>query len=451
MDNQKSGVVRWIVLSMMIAAVALIAGCDKDEDNTPDPQPPQVAEYGSEAAQEWMGVLLDRVKTESLNPPFASRIIGYTGVTMYECCVDGMPNNISLTGQLTDLGGLPSAQTNVEYHWPAVVNAATSSVLLNLFAAKPASVTAINDKRATLHTQYAATVSDNVLNRSEAYGEAVATAINAWIAGDNYAVAITNCTNYQPSGMPGRWEPTYPDYAPALLPCWGEMRHFLSTNISSECEPGPPPTFSLEEGTTFRAEMDECYYSCSNASDEEEMIANFWADNPGATFTPPGHWVSILKQLAEDHNYDLAKVVETLAGLGVSQADAFTLCWATKYQYDLIRPITLYRELYDPEWNSIVGTPNFPEYTSGHSVQSGAASTVLEYFLGDVSFDDRTHTNNTVPLAPRHFDNFREAADEAGISRLYGGIHFRAAIDNGLAQGRCIGGYVVALQFRANS
>ena len=396
-----------------------------------------------------MGLLLDRVQAESLNPPFASRIIGYTGVTMYESCLGGMPNNISLTGQLTDLGGLPAAQANTEYDWPAVVNSAASAVLLNLFAAKPNSVDAINAKRDELHAQYAATVDAEVLTRSENYGASVATAVIAWIAGDNYSVASTNCTNYEPTGLAGHWEPTPPAFAPALLPCWGEMRHFLMDDISTECEPGPPPAFSLEEGTQFRAEVDECYNACVNGTDDMVAIANFWADNPGATATPPGHWVSILKQVSAANSYDLAKVVEALARLGISQADAFTVCWESKYEYDLIRPVTCVRMMGNADWLPPVSTPPFPEYTSGHSVQSGAASYVLQDFLGVVAFTDHTHDDMGLPA--RSFVDFSTAADEAGISRLYGGIHFRAAIDNGLAQGRCVGEKVAALQFRANS
>lgn len=456
MQSWKTRMTRWIIFSTMIVAVGLFAGCEKDDDD--DNQQPtysQTADFNSDVAQEWMGVLLDRIKAEGLNPPFASRMIGYTGVTMYESCVDGMPNNISLTGQLTDLSGLPSAQSNTEYHWPSVVNSATAAVLTSLFVGKDASIQAIAAKKAELHTEYAAAVDADVLTRSEAYGDAVATAVIAWIAGDNYAVAITNCSGYAPSGLPGRWAMTPRNNGqpplPALLPCWGEMRHFLMADISTDCDPGACPPYSTEVGSAFRTEIDECYNSCVNATSEMTAIAFFWSDDPTATFTPPGHWVAILKQLAADHDYDLAKVAEAFAGLGVSQADAFTACWETKYEYDLLRPITVIRELYAADWFPPLNTPNFPEYTSGHSVQSGAASTVLEYFLGDVSYDDHTHENDLTPRPARHFDTFEEAANEAGISRMYGGIHFRSAIDNGLEQGRCIGDKVVALQFRANS
>lgn len=451
MKSLKTGVSRWIIFSTFVVVVALFVGCKKDEDDPPAPTYSETADFNSDVAQQWMELLLDRVKADSLNPPRASRVIAYTGVTMYESCVDGMPNNISLTGQLTDLAGLPSTIANTEYHWPSVVNAATADVLTNLFAGRAATLEQFSDKKAALHTLYASTIDAEVISRSEAYGEAVADAIIAWIATDNYSVAITNCNGYAPSGLPGRWEPTPPQNLPALFPCWGQMRHFLMDNISVDCAPGAHPTYDTTAASVFRAEIDECYNACLNATAEDSAIAFFWADNPVATFTPPGHWVAILQQLAGDHNYDLAKVVEVFAGVGISQGDAFTACWESKYQYDLVRPVTVMRQLYSPTWNSMIGTPNFPEYTSGHSVQSGAASAVMFYFLGNVPFDDETHLNDATPRPARHFDTFAEAADEAGISRLLGGIHFRAAIDNGLAQGRCIGARVTALQFRANS
>ena len=110
-----------------------------------------------------------------------------------------------------------------------------------------------------------------------------------------------------------------------------------------------------------------------------------------------------------------------------------------------MRPLTYIRRVIDPKWETLINTPPFPEYTSGHSVASAAAAVVLTSALGDnFAFDDDTGKGDG--LEPRKFASFWEAANQAGISRLYGGIHFRAAIENGLAQGRCIGAFTVALK-----
>jgi hypothetical protein len=161
--------------------------------------------------------------------------------------------------------------------------------------------------------------------------------------------------------------------------------------------------------------------------------------------TPPGHWISIGMQVLDKDHGGLEKSVDVLARLGIAEADAFIGCWQTKYEFDTVRPITYIHKLIDPKWETVVNTPPFPEYPSGHSTQSAAAATVLTTIFGDSdAFDDATDEADT--LKPRHYANFWAAANEAGISRLYAGIHYRAAIDNGLSQGRCIGAYAVALK-----
>jgi membrane-associated phospholipid phosphatase len=143
----------------------------------------------------------------------------------------------------------------------------------------------------------------------------------------------------------------------------------------------------------------------------------------------------------------LVEQVDLQARLGIALADAFIGCWNAKFDYDLLRPVTYIRATMDPKWEPILITPPFPEYPSGHSTQSGAAAEVLTAFFGeDFAFEDATHLDDG--LKPRQFSSFRAAAQEAGMSRLYGGIHFRSAIDQGLEQGRCIGRHVVALQTR---
>ena len=138
---------------------------------------------------------------------------------------------------------------------------------------------------------------------------------------------------------------------------------------------------------------------------------------------------------------------EVLARLGIAMADGFIGCWQVKYEYDAIRPLTYIRKVFDPKWESLLNTPPFPEYPSGHSVQSAAAATVLTAYFGeDFAFEDASPTDDGLPA--RSFPSFWAAAEEAGLSRLYGGIHFRAAIEQGLAQGRCIGAFAAALHTR---
>ena len=184
-----------------------------------------------------------------------------------------------------------------------------------------------------------------------------------------------------------------------------------------------------------------------NRTRDQTAIARFWSDDAMLSVTPPGHWISIALLVMDTQAADIGRRTEVLAVLGVAVADAFIGCWNQKYRYDVIRPVTYIRKVIDPTWEPLLNTPPFPEYPSGHSTQSAAAAVVLTALFGPaVAFEDNTGAADG--LAPRSFPSFWAAAEEAGMSRLYGGIHYPIAIENGLAQGRCIGAYAAALQTR---
>jgi membrane-associated phospholipid phosphatase len=192
------------------------------------------------------------------------------------------------------------------------------------------------------------------------------------------------------------------------------------------------------------------YLQSKANTDQHERIARFWTDNPGS-FTPPfgtptglpsGHWMLLAQQGLALRQAELALAVETYAMTGVALHDAFLNCWTWKYRYDLLRPITYVRRYIDPEWTSLINTPQFPEHTSGHSVASPAAAAVLTAQLGTFSFTD--HSHDVRGHAPRTFSSFSSAAAEAAQSRLYGGIHYPHAIAAGYEQGDQVGALVLA-------
>jgi hypothetical protein len=194
----------------------------------------------------------------------------------------------------------------------------------------------------------------------------------------------------------------------------------------------------------------EVYRTVNGLDADQLAIARFWSDDPGLTATPSGHSVSILTQALRVDDKSLAFASASYARLGIAMSDAFISCWSTKYQFNVVRPITCIRQAIDPEWGDPAGanplpltTPPFPEYTSGHSVQSAAAAVILTELFGPRSFIDTTHEARG--LGARHFPSFEAAAQEAAISRLYGGIHFRSAIEQGLVQGRYVGSRALAL------
>jgi hypothetical protein len=275
---------------------------------------------------------------------------------------------------------------------------------------------------------------EDVIERSVGHGQAIGAAILAWAATDGYAV-YNNCA-YTPPVGPGLWVPTPPGFAAPLQPCWGQIRTFaLATG--DEFEPPPPPAYSEDPASPFYLEAKEVYDTDLALTQEQIDIANYWADGPTMTGTPPGHWIRIVANLCADHEESLDVAAEALARTGIAVHDAFVSCWDCKYVFNLLRPVTYIQALIDDEWSSLITTPNFPEYTSGHSAQSGAASFVLTDLFGAMPFTDRTHDDRG--FARRSFASFRDAATEAAISRLYGGIHFRSAIDLGVDQGEDIG------------
>ena len=191
-------------------------------------------------------------------------------------------------------------------------------------------------------------------------------------------------------------------------------------------------------------------YRISNqATPEQRQFALYWADDPGKTPTPAGHWVSIVSDLLKARKASLADAAQTMVRLNLAMADAFIAAWSTKYTLNVLRPVTYVQLVLDSNWvPTLMDTPPFPEYPSGHSVQSSAAAAVLAQAFGaDTAFTDNTH--NDRGWGPRNFKSFQAAADEAARSRLYAGIHFNFGVAGGQTQGRCVATRVLALKFRA--
>ena len=407
--------------------------------------PASVAQWGRPPARQdagvavaWFDLLYDLIRDARLSPPVASRAIGYAGVTLYEALIPGMPRHLSLAGQLNEFEGVPELDRHGRPHWPSTANAALAQILRNLFAAAPADLRGrIDALEAGIAGTLQAGAPARVIAMSVARGRVVAGAVAGWAAEDGFA-ELNNCPFTPPTG-PGLWEPTLPAFAAALQPCWGEMRPFVLED-GSECAPPAHPAFSIEPGSDFHNEGLEVYETTAHLTPEQTAIARFWADNPGQTGTPPGHWISITGQIATANKLSLETAAEAYARVGLAVADSFISCWDAKFVHNLLRPITYINDVIDPAWLPLLPTPPFPEYTSGHSVQSGAAATVLTDLLGARAFNDDTHAG----LFPaRSFPSFEAAAREAAISRLYGGIHYRAAIDVGVEQGECVGGTIL--------
>ena len=386
-----------------------------------------VDDFPSTIATDWFELLYDVVRTEKTTPPPASRNYALTAVALYEAIVPGTRDNRSLVGQLNDLTVLPQADKQ-KLHWPTVANSVLARTIRGLYPSlSQASTEAIDELEADIASQQQATVPPPVYERSVEQARAVADAILNWAASDGFAT-YNNCA-YAPAEVTGAWQPTPPTFNPnPLQPCWGLIRPMVLTS-GQECAPAGPPAFSTDPSSDFYGAAREVYDTNLHLTDEQKAIANHWADNPGVSGTPPGHWIAIVSQIAELDGLSLGAAAEAYVRVGLAVNDAFIVCWNAKYLYNLQRPVTYVNDHIDATWSPYLVTPVFPTYISGHSTQSSAAARVLTDMFGIKSFTDQA----------RSFDSFDSAAAEAALSRLYAGIHFSFDNDDGITSGRCVG------------
>ena len=279
-----------------------------------------------------------------------------------------------------------------------------------------------------------------------------------WMDTDNYKQTRTMPKFTVNTDDPSRWQPTPPAYMDGIEPHWMKIRT-LAIDSAAQFKPIPPPEFSMEKDSQFYKETMEVYNVRNKMTEEgdnseEIAIAKFWDCNPYVSvtkghlmfatkkITPGAHWIGITKIACRKTNTDFNKTVFAYTKTAISIFDGFISCWDEKYRSNLIRPETVINQYIDENWKPVLQTPPFPEYTSGHSVVSGAAAKTLTSIFGDdFAFDDDTETPYGIPV--RSFSSFNNASTEAALSRMYGGIHYRAAIDVGLSQGQTLGEYVI--------
>lgn len=441
--DRKGGAMRLTRRETVLAAGAAILA----------PRPLRAAEEPADPAQvihSWYRLVLELVRhTATMSPPVASRAFGYLGVVVFQALA--APGSRSLAGQLTGLTPPPARPAGLDD--AAVLHGALQMAVADGFGnTGPTGQRALQVMGDRLGETVAMGIGADVAAASLAHGRAVAAHVLGWARGDGGAV-VENLgfpQDWPKPQHPSQWVPTTVlvrlQQAP-LLPAWGTNRPFAMPD-GAACRLPPPPEYSEDPGSAFHAEAMEVYHTVRNLTDEQRLIARFWSDDPMLSPTPPGHWIAIAMDILHEQGAPAPRRAQVLALLGIAMADAFIACWQSKYEYDLLRPVTYIRRVIDPAWEPILITPPFPEYPSGHSTQSGAAQAVLTHLFGDnFAFTDRTHVDEG--LGERRFPSFRAAAEEAGISRLYGGIHFRAAIERGLAQGECVAAHTLRLQTRA--
>ena len=384
----------------------------------------------ADVVTDWNETALNAIKIDKTAPPKAARALAILHTSIYDTV-----NGITQTRERYLVAGKPSGAASTE----AAVAAAAHLALVRLFPAQ----------QGTFDTAYqkalAALANSPEKNNGVHWGEWVANIILVARSTDGGDEAI----DYTPKDSPGEWQPTPPANAPALLPQWAKLSCFAMTSGTQFRPVRMPALTSAVYAVDFNLTKSLGAKDSATRTAEQTAIAQFWADGPG-TVTPPGHWNVIARDLATQRGLKLEENARLFALLNIALADAAILCWDCKYDCNLWRPITAIQNAEtdknpatekDAAWTPLLATPPFPEYTSGHSTFSSAAATVLAVFFGadEIAFST---TSDAMQGFSRSFHSFSEAAAEAGLSRIFGGIHFMSANQQGLASGARLGSYV---------
>ncbi|MCW5912139.1 MAG: vanadium-dependent haloperoxidase [Cyclobacteriaceae bacterium] len=392
--------------------------------------------------------ITDVIVHDIFSPPVASRIYAYSTVAAYEVAIHQDSSYVSLAGQLNGLTETPRPEQGLEYCFPISAMQAMFKVGRTLVFSE--------DKMDAYYAGLmkeidAMDVPDDVLKRSVEYGNKVADHIIAWSSGDNYK-QTRSFPKYSISNDPSTWKPTPPAYMDAVEPHWNKIRPF-AIDSAAQFVPQPPTPFSTIKGSDFYKDAYAVYEAGKNLTAEQREIAFFWDCNPfmmnvkghvmfaTKKISPGGHWINITATACRQADADIVRSAEAYVRVSLSLVDGFISCWDEKYRSLLIRPETYINQYIDENWVPVLQTPPFPEYTSGHSVISAAAAAALTGVFGE-SFAFTDSTEIEFGLGIRSFTSFNQAADEAAVSRFYGGIHYIPACEIGKQEGAALGEFI---------
>ncbi len=395
---------------------------------------------------DWNGLLIDLMVKDGFSPVLATRGFVYPNIAAYESVAYFDKSLPALQGKLNEYAAFQFKTNKEEAIIDAVLVHAVYKVAKQVVYRDDACDSLYNLHRSSLIATYGY---QRVIH-SQFIGEIIANHVTAYLQQDNF-----NKTKAQPLYLQEKelcsWQPTPPEYRPALEPYWNMLRPMVVKDVKKLSEPLP---FKCDTAANAKlhALATEVYNLSKKLTAEQKTIAEFWDDNPDLNdkykghvgiprrhINPASHWISIVRQVAVANQLSFAKTVQCYTLLSIAEYDAKIVSWNDKYTYNLIRPVTYIRRYIDEQWMPHLVTPPFPEHTSGHSVCSMACAEVLTCLLGsNIAFTDSTQLTY-LNLPPRKFNSFKEAALEVSESRILGGIHFRTAVDAGIKQGERIG------------
>jgi hypothetical protein len=387
--------------------------------------------------------LTDVIVYDIFNPPVASRIYAYCNLAYYEA-LRHKTQAASITNRMKGFLPMPKPNKNNTYDF----NLSAVKAFFKVAKALTFSKDSLKQTELALLAQFKNNLTENIYNQSISFGDTLAATILKRCSTDNYKLT-RGMAKYTITSQTGIWQPTPPDYFDAVEPHWNIIKPFL-LDSAGQFAPPPPPPYSLHTQSIYYKQLMETYNVVKNSNPTQDSIARYWDDNAFVTqhdghltyaskkTTPPGHWMGIIAILSQQQKASEITTAKVFALAAAAMFDGFITCWTEKFKSKTIRPITVIQENIDKNWNPILQTPPFPEYISGHSVISSAAATILSGYWGQATpFTDTTEMQYLG--LKRSFTSIDNAAKQVGESRIYGGIHFRAAINEGRKQGQNIG------------
>lgn len=397
--------------------------------------------YAADVATEWMRLNISLTRsTPGFNSVISNRSFGYAGLTMYESIAPGITGGVSLLPQWNVYPDVKAVQHKNAYYWPASLNAAMAIITKNLFAnTSSANMHSIDSLEAVYAVKFESQATKEQLSNAVNFGKSVASAIFEWSKSDGAHEPYLHIidSGYIPPVDSGLWVPTPPLFGKPVLPYWGSNRTFIS-GIAETTQPGPPISYSSVPGSPFYEMANNLYIISLSLTHADSITVKFWADGIPGNLNVPAHATNILIQLVQLNKFNLEEAVIAYCKHSMAVSDAIISCFKTKYHYNLVRPVSYIRkELKHGDWNSVIATPPHPEYSAAHAVVSAASATVMESIFGkNYAFTDHTYD---ALYGARSFSSFNEYANDAGHSRVLGGLHYAPSVAVGLIQGRKVG------------
>ncbi len=418
----------------------LLASCSSDRSN-------EKTIFNHDILSECNLAIQNAVVLDGVTPPVASRRYFYSCVAAYEAIRPFKSNLVSTVGQFNHFKYMPSIDTSKGICLDlAALEAYTKTARDMVY--KEDSISAFYNRKINF---YQSKLSAAVFEHSIAWGDSVSAAIIKWASTDTFA-QIRGTDLYLAKNSDEFWQPTPKEYMQAVEPQWKKVRPSFIKTAHQFFDSLPKPTpYKGGKNPAFKELMLEIYNHVKQTDSFKIATARYWDDNPSSTFhyghatikvlkvSPAGHWLSMFSTVARENNYNLFQSAQGMLRISSVMFDGFIAVWDAKYSYEYIRPVTVIQRHIDSSWLPIIETPAFPEYPSAHSVVSSAAATVLTHMFGNYAFTDSTEFE--FGLGTRRFKNFREASDEACMSRIYGGIHFREGMEYGKNLGNAVGNY----------